>query len=212
MKILNKAFVSIILFILGGCTGEKHYIHDRSTYDSDSKSQVFDKLGNHHNSGGRKFEKNTDFKQRKHQIIETYIPFPGKHAKKNFLLAEEYLGESDEEGFDNNFRHSKYRELEIYIPFPRWHRKKRVFFTEEYIDEKYLEEIETGYTHDDIDSGQTHDQQPQVYIPTPSKHQKPQSYQTIPSKHHKPQSYIPAPSKHQKPQGSALKPSKHRKP
>ncbi len=167
MEILNKAIVSILLFILGGCTSEKHYIHDQPKYDSDSKPQVSDKLGNRHNSGGRKFEKNTDVNRSKYQKIETYIPFPGKHAKKNFLLAEEYLGKSDEEGFDNNFRHSKYRELQIYIPFPRWHRKKKVFFTEEYTDEKYLEELENGNTHDDIDFGQIHDQQPQVYIPTP---------------------------------------------
>jgi len=214
MKILNKTFVSIILFMLGGCTGEKHYIHDRSKYDSDSdsKPQVSNKLGNRHNSGGRKFEKNTDLNRRKHRKIEIYIPFPGKYAKKNFLLAEEYLGKSDEEGFNNNFRYSKDRALEVYIPFPRWYRKKSVFSTEEYIDEKYLEELETGYTHDDIDSSQTHDQQPQVYISTPSKHQKPQSYQTTPSKHHKPQAYISTPSKHQKPQSYQTTPSKHHKP
>ena len=236
MKILKKVIISIVLFILGGCVNDRHFIHDRSRYDPNCNSQVFsnnhrdekESLRNekHLNKSGRKqSEHDISLNRSKHLKIETYIPFPGKNEKKNSLLAEEYLYESDGEYSENNTRLGKYRESEIYIPFPKGYRKKRLFFTEEYLNEDYLEEPGNGYSSHDTSFIQSQDRQPQVYQPTPSKHQKPQNYIPTPSghqnpqasipttsKHHKPQTNTPTPSKHQKPHVSISKPSKHRKP
>ena len=127
MKIV---ILSIVLFALGGCTSAKHFSHDCSRYDHNCNSQVFS--NNHRNerepfhhekhrnkSGGKHSKHDINLNRNKHLKIETYIPFPGKNEKKNSLLAEEYLYDSDNVSSYNSTRHSKYREREIYIPFPK---------------------------------------------------------------------------------------------
>ncbi len=192
MKILKKVILSIVLFVLGGCTSDGHFLHVRNEKGNEKHLNKSDAEHSKHD---------ISLNRSKHLKIETYIPFPGKNEKKNSLLAKEYLYESDSESSYNNTRHSKYRKREIYIPFPKGYRNKRLFFTEE-----YLEESDSGtiQSHDD--------QQPQVYQPTPSKHQKPQDYIPTPSEHQNPQASSPTPSKHQKPQTNIPTPSKHQKP
>lgn len=199
MKILKKVILSIVLFILGGCA-------------CDSGKETLYRESYQNKSRGKHFEHDISLNRKKHLKIETYIPYPGKNAKKNSLLAEEYLDESDGRYTNNDFRHNQHSEIETYIPFPTWFRRKRLFFTEEYVDVEYLEEPDSGYSNYDRNYIQDQEQ-PYVYQPaTPSKHQKPRAYVPTSNKHQKPQARVPTPNKHQKPQADTSTPSKHQKP